>query len=226
MAPTTNRRPARSDRPSPLPFETLHGMTYCPANSRLRLAFALVPALVGASVMLGWIFDVNALQTVLPGMASMKFNTALGFLLAGVGLAMSQEGLAPAALRQSLASFVAIVVVLLGAVTLAEYASGVSLRLDQALIADRHTNLYPASLYPGRMSPATAVCFVFVGAAVLLIANIAFANAQRARQLASLAHGLALVPAVAGYLTLAGYAYDVQGFYTLDPSSRWPCIRG
>lgn len=42
--------------------------------------------LVGVAVMLGWYFDINALTSVVPGLATMKFTTAICFSLSGVML--------------------------------------------------------------------------------------------------------------------------------------------
>ena len=35
--------------------------------------------------MIGWIFDVGALKTILPGFVSMKANSALAFIGTGAG---------------------------------------------------------------------------------------------------------------------------------------------
>ena len=60
-----------------------------PIHSRLpRVAdtCALLTAAIGLSVVAGWLLDIDSLKRVLPGLVAMKFNTALGFVLAGAGL--------------------------------------------------------------------------------------------------------------------------------------------
>ncbi len=48
---------------------------------------------LGASVLVGWNFDIPALQSVLPGLAAMKANAAATTLLCGLALAVSLLGL-------------------------------------------------------------------------------------------------------------------------------------
>src|SRR5262245_57158040 len=54
----------------------------------VRLAAAIV-AIVGAVVLVGWAFDVEPLEEVVVGLAAMKANTALAFVLIGTGLWLS-----------------------------------------------------------------------------------------------------------------------------------------
>ena len=47
---------------------------------------------VGVAVLVGWVFDLPTLKSVLPGVVSMKANTALGIVLAGLSLAIVTRG--------------------------------------------------------------------------------------------------------------------------------------
>jgi hypothetical protein len=86
------------------------------AALRLSRTVALVVVCAPAVVILGWVLDVRILKGFLPGLISMKLNTALGFVLAGSGLPrVARE---PASRRQAvLAAACACVVFGLGAVT-------------------------------------------------------------------------------------------------------------
>jgi cytochrome bd-type quinol oxidase subunit 2 len=57
--------------------------------SKIASVFSIV---VGAVVLFGWTLDITALKSVLPNFVTMKANTALGFVLAGLSLWLLQEG--------------------------------------------------------------------------------------------------------------------------------------
>ena len=94
---------------------------------RVPRVAGLISMALGCVVLVGWALDVQALKTVLPGLASMKSNTAVGFVLLGVGLAFSER---------SGARWAAVGATLLGLATLAEFASARSLGIDQILFTE------------------------------------------------------------------------------------------
>src|SRR6266540_4989150 len=62
-------------------------------NSRLLTSYrnasrvtSGVVFVVGFLVLVGWLFDIPALQSVIPGLATMKANSALAFVLASISL--------------------------------------------------------------------------------------------------------------------------------------------
>src|SRR4051812_43893086 len=56
-------------------------------SEAVRLALCALAVLLGAAVMAGWLLEIEPLKSIVPGFATMKFNTALGFILSGLGLA-------------------------------------------------------------------------------------------------------------------------------------------
>ena len=49
-------------------------------------ASATTVALVGCVGLAGWVFNVEALRTIVPGMASMKANAAIALALTGISM--------------------------------------------------------------------------------------------------------------------------------------------
>ena len=117
----------------------------------------LAVALLGALVVAGWLLHVPAIVHLWAGMAPMQFNTAVGMVLAGAGLAGSRR-------FPKLEPFTGAALLALGTMTLAEYATGLDLYIDQALFRP----WLAGGVNPGRMGVNTAACFVLIGIACCL----------------------------------------------------------
>ena len=156
-------------------------------------------AAVGVSVLVGWAFDVPGLKTVIPGTVSMKSNTAVAFVLAGLSLAVVPAGPRARLLVQVLAGATA----LLGLATLAQYLLAVDLGIDQLLFREPAGAV--GTLAPNRMAPTTAIAFALVGASRWLVASPrTIAAGQR----------IALVVGFLGFLSVTAYfcgATDLLG---------------
>ncbi len=174
-------------------------------STAVRSALALTIVLLSACVLVGWVLDIAVLKTVLPGMTTMKANTAVGLAAGGLGI-LCLATRTPR--RRALSVAAACVIGGLGLATLVEYASGISLGLDELLVLDPATTSLP---FNGRMSPVTAAGFLAGGVSLGLLA------VARATRAVAAAHLLAAVPAVVGLLSLAGYAYGVERLYHFGP---------
>lgn len=53
-------------------------------NSKIAQGLAICVMIVGLMVMYGWIFDISILKSILPMWVTMKFSTALCFLISGI----------------------------------------------------------------------------------------------------------------------------------------------
>jgi len=115
-------------------------------------------ALLGAVVIVGWFTQNLALLKILPSFEAMRFNTALGFSLAGTGL------IASVFKKKTVFGVCGLIVGLIGALTIIEYAFGVDLRIDQLFVKDTIS-----VTYPGRLALPTAIGFSFIGAAFILL---------------------------------------------------------
>ena len=119
----------------------------------------LVVAGLGASGMLGWVLGLPQLVTLLPGGSPMVFNTALGLLVTGLSLVALLRGFGRTARTG------AAIVLVLGALTLAQFPLGIDLGVDQLFWTQRLD--VPVSA-PGRMAPNSAAGFILCGIALLL----------------------------------------------------------
>ncbi len=126
-------------------------------------ALSLFIILVAMLVLVGWGIGFAPLTTLLPGLASMKVNTALNFVLLGLSTFIFIAGKDRFRWLQRVS---AVVIVVIGALTLVEYSFSVSLGIDEFFLAD------PVSaIFPGRMSPFTAFSFVLLGLVLLIPLN-------------------------------------------------------
>ncbi|MGH7803741.1 MAG: PAS domain S-box protein, partial [Candidatus Binatia bacterium] len=119
--------------------------------------------LLGWGVLVGWLFDNTTLKSVAPGLVSMKPNNGVGFILLGAALWMLRAEPVPRRQRSRASACVAIVAAL-GALTLVEYLVGVDLGIDQLLFRESEGMVWTS--HPGRMSPASAVNFILLAAAL------------------------------------------------------------
>jgi PAS domain S-box-containing protein len=171
-------------------------------------AAGLGATLVGFVVLCGWLFDIASLKSVLPDLVAMKFNTALGFVLTGISLWL----LAPDSLSEGkrglrfAAMICAGLVALVGALTLSEYVFTWNAGIDQLLFTEMGPAVETSHL--GRMAPITALNFLLLGLALLLMET-----SRRLGQL--LRFFLATAVFLAAFLGLIGYAYGVRNLYAL-----------
>ncbi|WP_088348238.1 MULTISPECIES: diguanylate cyclase [Rhodomicrobium] len=167
---------------------------------RAAIGFAVC---INGAVILGWTFDIPTLKSVLPGLVTMKVNTAVGGLAAAVALLLlyrSEPGSRPFRIARGLALFV----VLLGALSLAEYLFTLDFGIDQLLFLD-HGSLKTGAT-PGRMSPATALAFLLLGSALWVFRD-------RRPWAANWTHWLVVPVLFISVLGIIGYAYGVAVLY-------------
>jgi PAS domain S-box-containing protein len=126
-------------------------------------AGAIAAALSSVSL-LGWASGISALTSLVPDAVSFKANTALAVLAAGCSMMLQAKALRrDSKLISRAARALAWVPLLVGGAILAQYVFGVDLRIDQLLVADRAT-----TIFPGRPSPLSAAALVLLAGVLLL----------------------------------------------------------
>ncbi len=124
-----------------------------PARARMALALLAAMGAVSLTVLYGWATGSFVLTTFMAGTASMKVNSALGFLVLAAGV------LGVWLHKPKLTTGCGLAAMVLGAFNVLAYVFGWGAWLDELLVNDPWT-----PVNPGRMAVGTAVSFVLGGA--------------------------------------------------------------
>ena len=197
-----------------------------------RLAGILV-LLISATVLLGWVIDVRALQSFMPGWVTMKVNAALCLGLGATSLMLlnAQPGGGNAT---RLARVCAALVVAVGVATLTQYIFDVDLGIDQFLVSAEEQG----SPTPGRMAGITALTFVLIGGALLTAGTGTVRGTGRAQAMALAATAIALTSLLGlmyGIIPTVGHGHGIEiaahtalaivilsaGTLALDANTSW-----
>ncbi|MBK4730890.1 response regulator [Oxynema sp. CENA135] len=173
---------------------------------------AILVTCIGSLALVGWIFDIALLKSVLPGLVTMKANTAIGFIVGGVSLCSwhTQQMLVRRSrdrLRLSYLSMgLSAIVFAIGLLTLVQYIHGFNFGIDELFFKDDLDAIGTSA--PGRMAPNSALNFLIVGLAGMILAGNHWKT--QVYQLLSLS---AFLVAFLGFL---GYAYQVKTLYGIS----------
>ncbi|MEW6359329.1 MAG: GAF domain-containing protein [Planctomycetota bacterium] len=158
---------------------------------------------VGGFVLVGWLFGIEWLKSVHPRCVSMKANTAIAFLLMGLSLWLLHKKQAALWLRR-MACVSSLAVGMIGLLTLIEYFFACDLGIDQLLFTEPPGTV--GTIHPGRPAPNTALNFLLLGSALLLLG-------MESRRVHWAAQLLVLAAAVVSLFPVLGYAYGVTALY-------------
>ena len=162
---------------------------------------AWISAAIGVAVLVGWALDMPALRSVIPGAVEMKANTAIGLLLCAAALVLLSAA-NPAVSQRTVGVALASCVVALGAATLSQYIWRFNLGIDELVVHDTGAAFNQAK---GRMSPYSAVAFIFLGLALCLISRPRLSGIAR--------FSGALVVAI-GVISIIGYLWNASEIVT------------
>ena len=166
----------------------------------LTLAVSAFAILVGGIAITGWLFNIERLTTLAPGLPTMKFNTALGFMLAGLSIYFSQ---AEKSYYHTVSHVLSGLLILMGIMVLAGYAFNTDNHIDQLFVTDRFDL---TGGLPGRMAASTALCFVLIAFGI----TGRLSSNRRIQQSAQIClHVITLFSTLA----IMGYLFLVPTFY-------------
>ena len=159
---------------------------------------------VSVASIAGWMLDIELLKTALPGLPSMKMNTAVCLLLCGVVALFHIDG---AEKHFNIIIPLNLIALVLSALTLFEYMFNVNLRIDEFLVKES-----AADAMPGRMAITSASCLV------LLTIGFAFVTAQAPKMFNMAARLFFSIVALIAILAIIGYIFDVPYLHNLSMS--------
>jgi len=179
--------------------DTRHTTTLASWLNATAIGAGVLTTLLGLVVIVGWQTNNVTLIQVLPTFVPMQYNTALGFVLCGIGLLLGIFG------KTRFAVVTGGLATTIGIATLLQYIFGFNFGIDQ-LFHDHDITVKTS--HPGRMAPNTALCFTLVGSAIAARATI---RRPGTRSLVSvLLSSLALA---FGVVALSGYLAGLETAY-------------
>lgn len=166
-------------------------------KSKLLVAhFSIISFCILVSIMaiLGWVLSVEILTTLGKSFPSMKFNTALCFLISGVAILKFKKS----HYNDKVIIGLGLVLGVVSFLTLLQYVFNTNFGIDELFLEDEF------SIHlPGRMSPATALLF-FLLAIVITISTISFSFKNRI--VSVLLHFIGIV----SFLSLLTYIFSIR----------------
>ncbi len=180
-----------------------------------KLASAVVIC-IGCIALLSWAVNIDILKSLIPGTATMKANTAICFVLAGVTLWLKTVRVNYKV--HLISQFCTITIFIIALVTLSQYLFGWDFGIDELLFRD--FPLSSATSHPGRMGVNTAINWLFISAALWLEkGNKATNNKCRdATCQVSTSHVFiyqvcTFIVLLISFQAIIGYIYGVRVFY-------------
>ena len=122
---------------------------------------AILVIVTSMTVIIAWFANIRGALSIFPNAPTMKMNTALGFLFSGIWLLLSKnKNIVFSVLKVTSLSLV----LLIGGLTIFEFITNNSFNFDNLLVQDIYSEKDP-----GKMSQATAFCFLIMGLGFLRI---------------------------------------------------------
>lgn len=157
---------------------------------------------VSAASIAGWLLEVELLKTLLPGLPSIKVNTAICLVLCGIVALLFLDD---AQKHFNIIIPLNLIALILSALTLFEYVFDVNLKIDEFLVKESAANAMP-----GRMAITSASCLV------MLTTGFAFVTAQAPKMFSMTARLFFAIVALVAILAIIGYVFDVPYLHNLS----------
>jgi signal transduction histidine kinase len=175
--------------------------------ARLTATCALLTFGIGAAVLVGWTFGLDAMQRLGLGSIHMLPITAVTFMLAAASLWMQRPSARESEYQAFAARGLALLVLAIGIITLAERVWDWDAGFDTLFF---HRTLTGLPYRPaGRMATNSAVTFSLTGAALFLLDG-------QTRRVRLIAHWFSTLGILIAAFALIGHLYGATPLYQLD----------
>lgn len=177
---------------------------FVPRGPGLIVSFAiLITFAISSLALVGWVFNVVLLTSIKSQWITIRVVTAICLALSAVELAFLQWH--PFSVRRSIVlQAPGVLVGLVGLLTIVTYAIKMITGRESSLGAAPFLNLFLTS--PARMALLTAIVFVIIGCALMLLAT-------GGRRAAHIAHAVVVPAAMVSYLVPVSYLLGVQAMH-------------
>jgi PAS domain-containing protein len=162
--------------------------------------------LFGLLIIASWYLHWRPVLQMMPDTAPMQFNTALCFIGSGAALFLLTTR------RAEHARWLGGLVLFFTLLTLLEYLTGWEVSIDQIFFKPW---FQADTVYPGRMSPLAAVCFIFINAGIILVSL-----RREWPQRLTAAGMFACIVGVIALVALFGFIFGIQSAYGWGSYSR------
>ncbi len=174
-------------------------------KNRTLIIISLFTIVAGITVMMGWVFNIPAYQSIIPGFEGMRFNTALCFVLFAGALLLTQYQ--SSAYVRAIYFIFSLLGTMIGLITVAQDLFHFTSGLDQLFVTDKTIPSYSIP-FPGRMAFNASINFVFLGLGFLLLT-------LRTRSSNILSQFFFHLVTILSAIALIGYLYGVSFFRAL-----------
>lgn len=172
---------------------------------KIAKGLSLAVIIAGIMVIVGWVFDISILKSISPAWISMKFDTAIGFVLSGITLYFIVRAIeGDFDLAQVVLSIISLLIILLMGILFFSNLLGIRMGLEDLLIKETPGGI--KTVTPGQPSLPTTINFILIGVAgILTILNL--------EKLPSKLKMIGLIVGVIGALAVVGYIINAPLFY-------------
>nr|WP_210289921.1 PAS domain-containing sensor histidine kinase [Rhizobium sp. BK196] len=175
----------------------------------VALVVGYLLVLLGLAALTGWLLEVEIIISIVPGFPSMAFNTAICFVLSGVGLATSMETGKPNRIVPVIACGLAALLSgmrLMEIITLGRRIHNVDMFLTQFFVSPTFVEQVG-----GGMGPNTALIFLITNLSILFALYGRRSRGQLVQELSS------YIVITLGMIALAGYITHAEQGYRWGP---------